>query len=381
MTLAALIDLGADVGAIESAVRSMGLPELKITTEQVKKCGFRAVSVTIEHPAEHAHRHLHHIATMIERATEVDPAAKQTALRIFQQLAEAEAKVHGTTVQKVHFHEVGAIDSIADIVGASVAMQALGIDSIAASPVPTGTGQITIAHGLVSVPAPATAELLCGIPIAACDVEAELTTPTGAAILKACATSFGAMPVMTIQAVGYGAGKKDLVGRANVLRILLGESADSWATGGAGLESDRVVVIESNIDDSTPQQLADCVERLLTAGALDAFQTPCLMKKGRAAVILTAIAPPSRVDLLEQIIFEHSTSIGLRRHAVDRHKLARHQQTVETRFGPVRGKVVVLPSGQKRFTVEDDDARELAMANQTTTTAIRQEAADAWVQS
>ncbi len=187
MTLGALVDLGVETAAIESAVRSMGLPDLSITCETVKKCGFRAISVKIEHPAEHAHRHLHHIAAMIDGSSEIDPAAKQIAHRIFGHVAEAEAKVHGTTIEKVHFHEVGAIDSIADIVGSAVAMHALGIESIIASPVPTGTGSITIAHGRVAVPAPATAELLCGIPIVESDVEAELTTPTGAAILKACA--------------------------------------------------------------------------------------------------------------------------------------------------------------------------------------------------
>jgi hypothetical protein len=381
MTLGALIDLGVETEAIEAAVRSMGLPDLSITSETVKKCGFRAVSVKIEHPPEHAHRHLHHITAMIDGASEVDPAAKAIAHRIFQQVAEAEAKVHGTTIEKVHFHEVGAIDSIADIVGTAVAMHALGIESIVASPVPTGTGKITIAHGRVSVPAPATAELLCGVPIAACDIEAELTTPTGAAILKACAGSFGTLPAMTIEAVGYGAGTKDLEGQANVLRVLLGQLADEQVMLGDNVESDQVVVLETNIDDSTPQQLADCADRLLTAGALDVFQTACTMKKGRAGVLLTAIGPAARVHLLEQTIFEHSTSIGIRRYKVDRHKLTRHSKTVETKFGPVRGKVVVLPGGQARFTIEDDDARTLATANQTTASEIRRVASDAWQQS
>ncbi len=223
--------------------------------------------------------------------------------------------------------------------------------------------------------------MLCGIPIAGSDIEAELTTPTGAAILKACATSFGPLPSMTIESVGYGAGTKDLDGQANVLRVLLGELADSNVVLGSHVESDRVVVLQSNIDDSTPEQLADCSDRLLTAGALDVFQTACTMKKGRSGVMLTAIAAASRVGLLEQIIFEHSTSIGIRRYSVDRHKLTRQSRTVETKFGPVRGKVVVLPSGQSRFTIEDDDARELATCNQTTAEEIRRHAMRAWEQS
>ena len=281
MTLGALVDLGADVAGIESAVRSMGLPELTIRSETVKKRGFRAISVHIEHPPEHAHRHLHHITEMIDRASEVSDVAKETAHRIFRQVAEAEAKVHGSTLEKVHFHEVGAIDSIADIVGTAVAMDSLGINTISASAIPTGTGEITIAHGRVSIPAPATAELLRGIPIVGSDIQAELTTPTGAAILKACATSFGPLPSMTMKAVGYGAGSMDLDAQANVLRVILGESAEESAGLARQIESDRVVMLETNIDDSTPEQLADCATRLMSAGALDVFQTPCTMKKGR----------------------------------------------------------------------------------------------------
>ena len=378
MTLGAFIDLGVDPAAIESAVRSMGLPELSITASTVKKCGFRAVHVKIDHPPEHAHRHLHHITDMIDGADGIDPEAKDLAKRIFQQVAQAEAKVHGTTIEKVHFHEVGAIDSIADTVGAAVAMHALGVESTIASPVPTGTGSITIAHGRVSVPAPATAEILCGIPIAPSDIQAELTTPTGAAILKATATGFGPLPAMTVDAVGYGAGTMDLDGQANVLRVLLGELHDANQSTIGNVESDRVVVLETNIDDSTPQQMAMCAELLFEAGALDVFQVPCTMKKGRAAVGLTVIAPPSRLGLLEQVIFQHTTSIGIRRHLADRHKLIRQSETVETEFGPVRGKVVTLPSGENRFSVEDDDARELAKSNQTTTTAIRSAAQTAW---
>ncbi len=378
MTLGAFIDLGVEVAAIQAAVRSMGLPELSITASTVKKCGFRALAVKIDHPPEHAHRHLHHITEMIDGADGIDVQAKELAKRIFHQVAVAEAKVHGTTIEKVHFHEVGAIDSIADIVGAAVAMHALGVAATIASPVPTGTGSITIAHGRVSVPAPATAEILRGIPIAPSDIEAELTTPTGAAILKATATGFGPLPAMTVEAVGYGAGTKDLDGQANVLRVLLGELHDADQSMVGNVEADRVVVLETNIDDSTPEQIAMCVDLLFESGALDVFQVPCTMKKGRAAVVLTVIAPPSRIGLLEQVIFQHTTSIGIRRHVANRHKLARRSQTVETEYGPVRGKVVTLPSGQDRFSVEDDDARELARSNQTTTAAIRTAAEKAW---
>lgn len=378
MTLGALVDLGADVAAIESAVRSMGLPDLSIRSETVKKRGFRAISVHIDHPPEHAHRHLHHITEMIDRATEVPPAAKETAHQIFQKVAEAEAKVHGSTLEKVHFHEVGAIDSIADIVGTAVAMHSLGIETVIASPIPTGTGEITIAHGRVSIPAPATAELLKGIPVVTSDIRAELTTPTGAAILKACATSFGPLPSMTMTAVGYGAGTMDLEVQANVLRVILGESDDQPVGLTNKIESDHVVILESNIDDSTPEQLADCATRLMSAGALDVFQTPCTMKKGRAGVTLTAMTTSNRASSLENIIFEHSTAIGIRRHQVDRHKLRREATVVDTEYGPVRGKVIELPNGNRRFTIEDDDARNIATSSQTTATEIRRAALAAY---
>ena len=295
-------------------------------------------------------------------------------MRIFREVAVAEAKVHGTTLEKVHFHEVGAIDSIADIVGVSVALHALGVEQIVASPVPTGTGAITIAHGKVSVPAPATAELLIGIPVSASDVEAELTTPTGAAILKALAVGFGPLPAMTIERVGYGAGTKDLSAQANVLRVMLGTPSDQAGK----FETDQVIVLETNIDDSTPQQLADCADRLMGAGALDVYQTACTMKKGRAAVILSVIAAGRDVERLEAIIFRHSSSIGIRRFKADRHKLARREISINTQFGKVAAKLLTMPDGSERVTVEDDDARALAKANNVTAAEVHREAGLAW---
>ncbi len=377
MTLGALIDLGADVSVIQTGIQSMGLGELAITTETVKKCGFRAVYVRIEHPPEHAHRHLHHIEAMIDRADAISEPAKTRARQIFMKLAEAEAKVHGSTIQKVHFHEVGAIDSIADIVGTAIAMDLLGIEDVQASPVPTGTGFVTIAHGRVSIPAPATAELLCGIPISPSGVEAELTTPTGAAILKATSSAFGPVPKMRISAVGYGAGTKDLEGQANVLRVLLG-TTDEACSSSHSIVSDRVVVMETNIDDSTPQQLAHCSDRLFDAGALDVYQTPCTMKKGRVGVLLTVLAAESRVSALESIIFQHTTSIGVRRHVADRHKLVRESVTIETQFGPVRGKVVRLPNDQYRVSIEDDDAKAIAASGQVTVADVKRIAEQVW---
>lgn len=374
MTLGALVDLGLEVKAIESAVQSMGLPDLRVTAETVKKCGFRAIQVHISHPPEHAHRHLHHIAEMIDRATEIPESAKQLAHRIFQEVAVAEAKVHGTTLEKVHFHEVGAIDSIADIVGTAFALDALGIEKLIASPVPTGTGSITIAHGRVSVPAPATAEILKGIPLASSEIEAELTTPTGAAILKSTATKFGAIPAMKIEAVGYGSGTRNLENQANVLRILMGEVAEETTVTDAQVESDSVLMLETNLDDSSPEQLADCCARLFEAGALDVFQTACLMKKGRMGTQLSILSPVSQFALLEQILFEHSSAIGIRRYRVDRHKLRRESTMIETAYGPVQAKIVTLLNGQARITVEDDDARSAAKKAGVSADQVRRDA-------
>jgi len=381
MTLGALIDLGVPVEEIQSGIRSMGLESISITAEVIKKAGFRAVHVRIEHPPEHAHRHLHTIEEMIDRGTEIAPEAKLMAKRIFGLIGEAEAKMHNTTIRKVHFHEVGAIDSIADIVGAAIGFHSLGIERVESSPVPTGCGSVTIAHGLVSIPAPATAELLRGIPIVSSSIERELTTPTGAAILKATAENFGPMPSMRLISIGYGAGTYDLSGQANVLRIALGESEllkTPASQNAIPLEHDQVVVLETNIDDSTAEDLADCSGKLMEAGALDVYQTPCMMKKGRSGILLTIICTPSRVPSLEQILFSDSSTIGVRRYTADRDKLIRHQISLETALGPVSAKVVQLAMGQTRMTVEYDDARDLASKRQTTLAKVRQAAAQAW---
>lgn len=352
MALGALLDAGVPVDLIERGVQSMGLGNLRFNVSTVKKHGFRATHVVIEHPPEHAHRHLHHIEAMIDQATEVVTEAKDLAKQIFRNLGEAEATVHGTTLQKVHFHEVGAIDSIADIVGVSIGLNWLGLDAVEASPIPTGGGMIEIAHGRVSVPAPATALLLKGIPLASSDQPFELTTPTGAAILKTVARRFGTLPSISIEKIGYGAGTRDLPGQANVLRLMIGEITEPSC--GFPMEVDEVVELRCNVDSMTPEEIATCVSRLWDAGAIDVFQKPCLMKKGRSGVEITVLAAPSRYIDLEEVLFEHSGTIGVRRSRAERHKLIRRFHRVETEIGPLEGKCVWLPSGRWRFSVEHD---------------------------
>jgi uncharacterized protein (TIGR00299 family) protein len=222
MALGALVDAGAELGAIQAGIDSLGLPSCRLVASEVKKRGFRATQITVEQEPENKHRHLHHITAMIDQSV-LTPRQRDVATRIFTRLAEAEARVHGTTVDKVHFHEVGAVDSIADIVGLAIGFDLLGIERVVCSPVPTGRGYVEIEHGRCSIPAPATGELLRGVPLAALDVEGELTTPTGAAILAAVANEFGPVPAMTVERIGYGAGLKDFP-QPNLLRVLVGEA-------------------------------------------------------------------------------------------------------------------------------------------------------------
>ncbi len=259
MTLGALVDAGVPLDALNAAVASLGLPGVRLVVQEVKKLGFRATQITVEHEPEHKHRHLHHIEAIIDQS-QLTPKQKVTALAIFRRLAEAEAKVHGTTIEKVHFHEVGAVDSIADIVGAAVGWDLLGADRLVVSPIPTGTGRIKIAHGEVNVPAPATAELLRGIPLAASSVEAELTTPTGAAIVATLASEFGPVPAMSIQQIGYGAGQRDLPQQANILRLIVGDAAEAASAG------DSICVLETNLDDVSGEVIGHCVGKLWGAG-------------------------------------------------------------------------------------------------------------------
>ncbi len=302
MTLAALVDAGADGSRIEAGLRTLGLPELQLQFSQTMRGGFRAQRLDVVHPPEHAHRHLSDISAMID-GSGISTRAKSLAKRIFTRLGEAEAKVHGTSLAAVHFHEVGAVDSIADIVGIAIALDELQIERLVAGPPPTGTGTVRIAHGLVSVPAPATAELLRGIPLRASQVEAELTTPTGAAVLAALCDGFGPLPSMNIERIGYGAGHRDLVEQANLLRIFVG-------TDGVEVGHDEVTVLETNIDDATGEQLGFAIERLWDAGALEVYTTAVAMKKNRPGVLLTVLCPPAFRERIEDLIFMHTGSLG-----------------------------------------------------------------------
>jgi len=353
MALGALIDAGVDAETIREGIDSLGIPEVTFSTETVIKGGFRATYVRVEHPEQHAHRHLSDITALIDNASAISPEQKDLATRIFRAVATAEATVHGSTIEKVHFHEVGAIDSIVDIVGAAIAFDLLGAERIISSPVPTGRGQVKIAHGICTLPAPGTAELLKGVPLVDVPVEAELTTPTGAAILTTLVDGFAALPEMTVETIGYGAGTRDLPGRANVLRVLVGTAAVSAKT-------DQVMLLETNLDDVAPEIVAYAKKQLLDAGALDVFTTPIQMKKNRSGVMLSVLCRPPEAERFETILFNETNTFGIRRSLVQRSKRLRREETVTTPFGPVKGKLGWRTGERPCFVPEFDDCARIA---------------------
>ena len=341
-----------DLDRLGAAVESLGLPGCTLVADEVKKQGFRATQVTVRHRPEHACRHLADILAMIHAGTLRD-RQKELAGRIFRRLAEAEARVHGTTVEKVHFHEVGAADSIADIVASAVGWDLLGADRVVASPVPTGTGRVKIDHGQCSVPAPAVAELLKGIPLAESTVPHELTTPTGAAILATVADGFGPLPAMKISKIGCGAGQRDLDQQANILRLFVGEAVEDSA-------GDQVWVVETNLDDISGEVVGYCTTRLWETGALDVYTTAIQMKKNRPGVKLSVLCRVADVESVEAVLFGETTTLGVRRWPVSRHVLQRRPHRVQTPFGPVEGKVGWLVEGAPRFAPEFESCRALA---------------------
>lgn len=338
MTLCALIDAGADADYIQQQIDSLKLGDVRLDiTETYRHC-FRALRLDVRHPPEHAHRHLSDIETLIAES-DLTERERSLAVRLFRKVGQAEAKVHGTSIEEVHFHEVGAIDSIVDIVGVAVAIENLGIDKLYASPTPVGCGTITIAHGPVSVPAPATAELLRGVPVLGSEVEFELTTPTGAAVLSTLVDGFGPLPSMTIRSVGYGAGHKDLKQRANVLRVVLGDDSAPLGIGGTAETSDEVVLMETNLDDATGERIGFALEQLWAAQPLDVYTTAIGMKKNRPGVIVSVIAKPEQRVALESLLLASTGSLGVRTSVLARRIVKRTSIELDTKYGVLRAKV------------------------------------------
>jgi len=347
MLVGALADAGANQTAIVDALASLETGAA-ISFERVKRCGIAATKFHVDAQETHAHRHLPHILKMIEKAA-LPARAKTNAAAVFQRLAEAEAAVHQIPADQVHFHEVGAADSIADIVAACLGFELLGVTEIVSSPLNVGSGTAHTAHGVLPVPAPATAALLEGQPIYADGPAVELTTPTGAALAVTLARGFGGLPPLKIVATGYGAGGWDFPNRANVLRVILGEET-------ATSEATTITVLEANIDDLSPQILAYAMDRLFDKGALDVTLQPLEMKKGRPGTLLRVLARHEDRELLVATIFAETSTLGLRTYTAERRVQARHFVEVDTPYGKVRMKV----SGEGAYAPEYEDCRRIA---------------------
>jgi uncharacterized protein (TIGR00299 family) protein len=353
MVLGAVVAAGVSPDPIRAALDSLGLP-IKLEVEPVKRCGFAATKATVEAADQEDYRFLPDVEAILAKGRLTD-RQRELATAIFRKLAHAEATAHGMPLERVHFHEVGALDSIADIVGAAVGLDVLGVEKFTSSPVPTGTGTVKCAHGIMPVPTPGTAELLRGVPLAPSVVKGELTTPTGAAILTTVVTEFTASPAMTIEAIGHGAGTKDFIEQPNILRLFVGTAADKPQP-----ESDAVWVLETNLDDAPPEVVGYCFERLFAAGALDVFAVPVQMKKNRPGVLLTVIAEAETVGELEKVLFREAATFGVRRYRAERTKLRREAVTVPTPWGPVRAKRGWRSDGFEVLTPEFEDCARLA---------------------
>lgn len=376
MILAALVDAGCPLEFLQDVVSRLNLPDVALAAEKVKVHSLAATRVRVEvgEAARKAHRHLAHILKIIDAASLAAPVAAHAAA-IFRRLAEAEARVHATTVEKVHFHEVGANDAIVDIVCAAAAVEHLRLERIFCSPIPTGHGAVECEHGTMPVPAPATALLLTGVPLAECSEPGELITPTGAAILTTLAQGYGPIPRgFRLEAPGYGAGTRPGKTRPNLLRVMLGELAEHSA------ERDEIAVLETQLDDAPGQVVAHACRRLLEAGALDAYLTPITMKKGRPGHLLTVLCAPQDAERLADVLLAETPTFGVRRYDCSRTKLARDHVQVATPFGPIRVKVGRRDNRVIRAWPEYEDCAAAAQRNGAALQDVQRAALSAWAQ-
>lgn len=367
MTLGALFDAGVPTEPVLAGIASLGLPvELKV--EKVRKGGFAATRVKVEAPHEHKHRHLPDIEAILSKGALSDKQ-RNLALRIFRRLAQAEADAHGIPLNKVHFHEVGALDSIADIAGASIALDLLGAETFTSGPVAVGTGTVKCAHGVMPIPTPGTAALLKGVPLLPCSIAAELTTPTGAAILATVVTAWHDTPPLRIEHIGHGAGTKDFPEQPNLLRIFVGQASAKGSeipglTPGARPESTDVVFqLETNLDDVPGEIIGYCFERLFAAGALDVWTTSIQMKKNRPGVLLGVLAAEANLAAVEEVLFRETGTLGIRRTRMERSLQQRREAVLETPWGTVRGKHSWREGHPPAFSPEFDDCARIARDN------------------
>ncbi|MDO4966571.1 MAG: nickel pincer cofactor biosynthesis protein LarC [Lachnospiraceae bacterium] len=348
MLTAALLELIPDKESFINKLNNLGIPGVTITSEEATKCGINGTHVTVKidgveesedmnehhHDHEHHHEHSHHHSSMhdiehIVHGLNVSEKVKLDIINVYGLIAEAESHAHGVPVTEIHFHEVGTMDAIADVASVCILIDYLSPDQIIASPVHVGSGSVKCAHGILPVPAPATAYILKDVPIYGGEINSELCTPTGAALLKYFATSFGNMPVMKISAIGYGMGKKDFI-RANLVRVMLGETEDS---------GDEVLVLSCNLDDMTAEAVGFAEEQLFEAGALEVFTVPAQMKKSRPGTLLTVICNEKNKETMIRLLFKHTSTLGVRESINKRYTLKRSIETVSTEFGEIHKKV------------------------------------------
>jgi pyridinium-3,5-bisthiocarboxylic acid mononucleotide nickel chelatase len=354
MTLGAFLSAGVELDFLINELKKLNVAGYELSASHLKRNGIGATKIEVViSEAPSYHRHLSTINTIIEKSS-LSKQVQDSAKKIFYEVAVAEAAVHSSTVEKVHFHEVGAIDSIVDIVGTAICLEAMGIERVYSSPVKVGSGgTVNTQHGIMPVPTPATMEILKGYPIVLTEIPFELTTPTGAAIIKAL--SAGTLPFeqIRVQSIGYGAGTRELQAIPNLLRLVIGEIADAR-------ERDDVISIETNIDDMNPEILPYVIEKLMGAGALDAFLIPIIMKKGRPAHLLSVLSDQRTLDAMLSILFRETTTIGVRIQHLERRKLQRAQRQIQTSLGMVTAKSVTV-EGHERLIPEFEECKRLAM--------------------
>ena len=354
MILGAVVDAGAPFETLQRELSTLPLGGWRLVSRQVQKGAFRAtkVDVDIDADAHHHHRGLADVLAIVE-GSGLGATVKEKASRVFTRLADAEARAHGTTREAVQFHDVGAVDAIVDVAGSVLGIELLGADTVHVSALPVGGGFVGGPHGRIPVPAPGTAELLRGFPVVDTGVRAELVTPTGAAILTTLASSAGSMPAMTITGIGYGAGTRDLPGTPNVLRCFVGETAETRG-------EDTIAQVETTIDDMSPQLYEPLIDRLLAAGALDVFLTPVVMKRSRPGVVVTALARPDAREHVARVLFEETSTIGVRWSERERTVLPRETVTLVTADGAIPFKVSRLDGRVVTVTPEFADVARIA---------------------
>ncbi|OQA46549.1 MAG: hypothetical protein BWY52_00701 [Chloroflexi bacterium ADurb.Bin325] len=353
MILGALLDVGLPAEVLRERLAALHLPGFELRVGKVEKCGIAATQVDVIVDDDVPERHLPQLEAIV-RGGDLPAHVVEKAVAVLYRIGEAEAAIHSSSLDHVHLHELGGIDTIVDVVGAVSGLDALGIEHVRSSPVPLGRGFTNSAHGRIPLPAPATVALLRGAPVVGSEIQAETVTPTGAALLTTLSADFGGIPAMTLSAVGYGAGRKDFA-IPNVLRVLVGEAA---AAGDSGMQA--LVVLETNIDDLNPEAYDYIMGRLFAVGALDVFLAPIQMKKNRPATLLSAICWPSAAAALTDVLFSETSTLGIRRYEVMRQALPRRSETVETAYGPVRVKVAYWGDGQTKAAPEYEDCRQLA---------------------